>query len=191
MPGRQSCNRVRFHHSICCALATYRVDAGGNSLQSVGPLHECRRFTIGHDQVWIRNHQCHSNGSFSLCYHPRGSHQVAFSNSPQRRKSLPKTSLRKAASSIGAGLSCRDSFPQPTLEQQPNHAVVGRILERILKRLVVHVRIALELLEQQVAHAAHLVLKPHRLPLWLSNSYDFGSAINPQFVSLKAFRGNS
>ena len=32
------------------------------------------------------------------------------SNSPQRRKSLPKTSPRKAASSIGAGLSCQNTL---------------------------------------------------------------------------------
>ena len=56
---------------------------------------------------------------------------------------------------------------------------------------MIHVLIALEFLEQQVAHPADLVLKPHRLPLWLTGSYAFGSAINPQFVSLKAFRGNS
>ena len=83
------------------------------------------------------------------------------------------------------------SFPQSTLEQQPNHAVVRCILERVLQRLVVHVRIALEFLEQQVAYPADLILQPHRLPLWLTGSYAFGSAINPQFVSLKAFCGNS
>ena len=56
---------------------------------------------------------------------------------------------------------------------------------------MVHGCIALEFLEQQIAHSAHLVLKPHRLPLWLSNSYDFGSAINPYFVRVACFIGNS
>ena len=66
-----------------------------------------------------------------------------------------------AASSVVAGLFCQNSFPQPSLEQQADHCVVGRVLERVLQRLVVHAAPALQLLQQEVLHPADLVLQPH------------------------------
>jgi len=95
------------------------------------------------------------------CKFPNELANVHTPNSPRHPCMLPSSSEEGSVQRCCWFLLPK-SFPQSTLQQNSDHAVVCRILERVLKAFVVHVGIALEFLEQQVAHPAHLVLKPHR-----------------------------